>query len=58
MILAEVVGHIGHGAANTGVGIGCALAIVLSWHRNRSILFAILHGVLSWLYVIYYALSR
>ncbi len=41
-----------------GVGIGSVIAIVASWSRNKSILWAILHGVLSWLYVIYYALTR
>lgn len=42
----------------SGIGLGAALAIVLSWHRNRSIILAIVHGILSWLYVIYFALSR
>jgi len=42
----------------SGIGLGAALAVVLSWHRNRSILWAILHGILSWLYVLYFALSR
>ena len=58
MILAKVLSHVQHGATYSGIGIGCVLAIVLSWHRNKSILFGILHGVLSWLYVIYFALSR
>ncbi len=42
----------------SGIGIGAALAIALSWHRNRSILLAIIHGILSWIYVIYFALTR
>jgi hypothetical protein len=42
----------------TGIGIGSALAIVCSWQRNRSILWAILAGVLSWLYVIHFAMTR
>lgn len=42
----------------SGIGIGSALAIVLSWHRNRSILLAAIHGVFSWFYVIYFALTR
>ena len=45
-------------AAQTGIGLGAAIAVVLSWHRNKSILFMILHGILSWFYVIYFALSR
>lgn len=42
----------------TGIGIGSAIAIVCSWQRNRSILWAILAGVLSWFYVIYFAVTR
>ena len=41
-----------------GVGFGSALAIAISWSANHSILWAIIHGILSWLYVIYYALTR
>jgi hypothetical protein len=41
-----------------GVGLGAVIAVVVSWHRNRSILWAILHGILSWIYVIYFAITR
>ena len=41
-----------------GVGFGSALAIAISWSVNHSIVWAIIHGILSWLYVIYYALTR
>ena len=44
--------------ARSGIGFGAALAIVISWSNNSSILWAIVHGVLSWLYVIYYAATR
>lgn len=37
--------------------VGIILAVILSWQRNHSILWAILHGCLSWLYVIYYGLT-
>ena len=40
----------------TGIGFGTVLAIVISYSYNRSILWAILHGLLSWLYVIWAAL--
>jgi len=43
---------------NDGVGLGCVIAVVCSWQRNRSILWAILHGFLSWLYVVYFAVTR
>lgn len=55
MILAEITHNT---VAQTGIGLGSVLAVVLSWDRNRSILFMILHGILSWLYVIYVALTR
>jgi hypothetical protein len=32
---------------------GLVLAMILSWSVNSSIILAILHGYLSWLYVIY-----
>jgi hypothetical protein len=44
--------------AQTGIGLGSVIAVVCSWQRNRSILWAILAGILSWLYVIYFALTR
>ena len=39
-----------------GVSFGSALAIAISWTANKSLLWAIVHGLLSWLYVVYYAL--
>jgi hypothetical protein len=38
--------------------LGTAIAVVLSWSRNASILWCILHGILSWIYVIYFAITR
>jgi hypothetical protein len=45
-------------AIKGGIGLGTVLAVVLSWSRNRSVLWAILHGILGWLYVIYFILTR
>lgn len=42
----------------TGIGLGSVLAVVFSWERNKSILWAILHGIFSWLYVLYFAFTR
>jgi hypothetical protein len=39
-----------------GIGFGTALAITISYVRNHSILWAIVHGILGWLYVIYAAI--
>lgn len=57
MILAEIT-QTTHVVTQTGIGLGSAIAVVCSWDRNRSILWAILAGVLSWFYVIYFALTR
>ncbi len=43
-------------AAKVGIGFGSALAITISWSMNKSIFWAIVHGFLSWVYVIYYAI--
>ena len=43
--------------ARTGITFGTALAIAISYTANKSILWAIFHGLLSWLYVIYYAMA-
>lgn len=43
-------------AAKAGIGFGTALAIAISWSANKSIFWAIIHGLLSWIYVIYYAI--
>ncbi|MEJ2482783.1 MAG: hypothetical protein P8049_06615 [Gemmatimonadota bacterium] len=45
------------GAAKAGIGFGTALAIAISWSANHSILWAIVHGLLSWFYVIYFAIK-
>ena len=45
-------------AAKAGVSLGSAIAVAISWSINKSIFWAIVHGVLSWLYVIYFAVTR
>ena len=46
----EVVKH--------GASFGSALAIAISWSVNKSLFWAIVHGIFSWFYVIYYAATR
>jgi hypothetical protein len=58
MIIAQIANQTTNVAAQTGIGLGSAIAVVCSWQRNRSILWAILAGIFSWLYVIYFALTR
>jgi hypothetical protein len=41
-----------------GASFGSALAIAISWSEHHSILWAIVQGFFSWLYVLYYAITR
>ncbi|MDN6280548.1 MAG: hypothetical protein L0J45_06055 [Psychroflexus sp.] len=45
-------------AVSSGIGLGSVLAVVTSWERNKSVLLALLHGIFSWLYVIYFVITR
>jgi len=38
----------------TGVTFGSALAMAISFNLNQSVIWAIIHGLLSWVYVIWY----
>jgi hypothetical protein len=58
MLLAQAAANSTTIVTQTGIGLGAVIAVVCSWQRNRSILWAILAGILSWLYVIYFALTR
>lgn len=42
----------------SGIGFGSVIAIVISWERNKSVLYAILHGIFGWFYVGYYLLIK
>ncbi|GIV10383.1 MAG: hypothetical protein KatS3mg019_2474 [Fimbriimonadales bacterium] len=42
--------------AEHGIGFGACLAMIISWHRNQSVLWAIIHGILGWLYVLWYVI--
>ncbi|PYU06838.1 MAG: hypothetical protein DMG33_06620 [Acidobacteria bacterium] len=48
----------GYGAASAGYGLGATLAVILSWESNHAIIWALLHGLLSWFYVIYYIVKN
>ena len=49
---------IGAETARAGITMGTALAMTISWSVNKSILWAIIHGFFSWLYVIYFAVLK
>lgn len=42
----------------TGISFGSALAMVISYTNNHSIIKAIIHGLFGWFYVIFYALTH
>lgn len=42
----------------SGIGLGSMIAVVTSWDRNKSVFWTVIHGLFSWLYVIYFVLSR
>jgi hypothetical protein len=42
--------------AKYGVSFGSALAMAISYNTNHSVLWAIIHGIFSWIYVVYFAL--
>ena len=50
-------GGTGH-AARAGIGLGSALAVAISWSLHKSIVWAAIHGLLLWFYVLYFALTR
>jgi hypothetical protein len=54
MNLSMNFGEKSYSAVKTGVGFGTALAICISWSVHHSIFWAIVHGIFSWLYVVYY----
>lgn len=37
--------------------LGTSVAVVVSYTANHSILWATLHGLLGWIYVIYFAIT-
>ena len=41
-----------------GIGLGSVIAVVISWSANHSVLWAVIHGFLGWMYVIYYLVTR
>jgi hypothetical protein len=56
MILAQMLAH--SEIARTGISLGSVIAVVCSWQRHRSVLWAILAGLLSWFYVVYFIITR
>lgn len=48
-------------SAKAGIGcwgFGSVLAMVIGWSQHGSIFWTIVDGLLSWIYVVWFALSR
>lgn len=45
-----------HKTVKFGIGFGSALAMVISYTTWHSVGWAIFHGLLSWVYVVYFVL--
>lgn len=42
----------------SGIGLGSAIAVAISWSLHKSIIWAAIHGTFSWAYVVYFAMTR
>lgn len=40
-----------------GIGIGSVIAVVVSWAQWHSVLWALIHGIFGWLYLILWGLG-
>jgi len=58
ILFAQTNSTINNTVIQGGVGLGSVIAVVTSWSRNESILWAIFHAIFGWFYVIYFALTR
>ena len=47
----------GSKATGSTISFGCVLATVISYTAWHSISWAIIHGLLGWIYVLYYAIK-
>ena len=49
-------GRIAKSTVKAGISFGTALAMVISYTNWHSVFWAIVHGLFSWVYVVYYLL--
>ena len=38
------------------IGLGSIIAVAISYYKWHSIIWAIIHGILGWIYVVYYVI--
>lgn len=53
----NITNQIVDNTAKKGIGFGVALAMIISYVKWKSIGWAILHGLLNWVYVLYYIIK-
>ena len=49
--------NIAKSSAKAGISFGAGLAMVISYANWHSVLWAIIHGAMSWIYVIYFIIK-
>ena len=50
--------NVSHTASSSGISLGAALAVTISWSRYHSLLWAVIDGIFGWFYVIYFWWTR
>ncbi|MBQ8524816.1 MAG: helix-turn-helix domain-containing protein [Clostridia bacterium] len=53
----DVMVNLTKGSTKSGIGFGAALAIVISYVKWQSVGWAIFHGLLNWVYVVYFLIK-
>ena len=53
----DVMVNVTKGSTKSGIGFGAALAIVISYVKWHSVGWAIFHGLLNWVYVVYFLIK-
>jgi len=58
VVIERRLGFFGSPIVKFGLGYGSVAAMILSYNANQSILWMLIDGWFSWLYVVYFALFR
>ena len=53
----DVMVNVTKGSTKSGIGFGAALAIVISYVKWQSVGWVIFHGLLNWVYVVYFLIK-
>lgn len=41
-------------SGGAAIGLGSIIAVVVSWQENHSVIWAMIHGVLGWIYLLWH----